>query len=405
MSQVLKPADEDQVRDAVAAALAHGTRLEIVGGGTKRGWGRPVVAAATLDVSALTGISLYEPAELVMTADAGTPMREINRRLTEAGQHLAFEPPDLGPLLGTGDGATIGGTLACNLAGPRRIQAGAARDHFLGFRAVSGRGEFFKSGGRVVKNVTGYDLCKLMAGSFGTLGVLCQVTFKVLPAAEAIRTVLVTGLDHAGAVLAMAHALRSPHDVSGAAHLPAPVAARSRVTYVSGAGTAVTALRLEGTSVGVEARCAALRLELATFGPVEELHSHNTALLWREVAELAPLTDEGERCVWRISVPPASGAAVAARIEAGVDAHILLDWGGGLVWAAIAGDETGHELVRGAIAGCGGHATLLRATPAQRAETPPFQPPEAGVAALTRRIKEGLDPKGILNPGRMYEGV
>ena len=407
MSSVLKPANEDEVLRTVAAALADKVALEIVGNGSKRGWGHAATASHVLDLSALAGITLYEPNELVLTAGVGTGLSEINQALAANSQMLAFEPADYGPLLGgAADGATIGGVLACNLSGPRRIRAGAARDHFLGFSAVSGRGEAIKAGGRVVKNVTGYDMPKLLAGSFGTLAALTEVTVKVLPVPEMTRTVLVMGLDDEDAVAAMAQGLRSPHDVSAAAHLPADIAAGSSVSYVAAAGSAVTAVRVEGPRPSVEARCAALRQLLAGSGDIEELHSHNSARLWREVADVTPFADQDGRAVWRVSVPPFDGAAVAAEIAEICPAAHYFDWGGGLIWTALeAGDDAAHEAVRGAMGRDGGHATLIRGSDAQRAAAPVFEPLAAGAAGLTRRIKEGFDPERILNPGRMYEGV
>ena len=226
MSDALKPRDGKDVEAAVQWALAEGKTLEVIGHGTKRGIGRAAQWDLSLDLSDLSGVTLYEPEELVLSAKAGTPIAEIEALLAKNNQELAFEPMDYGPVFGAAPGrGTIGGTLAANLSGPRRIKAGAARDHFLGFTAVSGRGETFKSGGRVVKNVTGYDLCKLLAGSYGTLAVMTDVTVKVLPRAETEQTVLVLGLDDAAAIRAMSAAMNSSNDVSGAAHFPAPVAA------------------------------------------------------------------------------------------------------------------------------------------------------------------------------------
>jgi glycolate oxidase FAD binding subunit len=296
--------------------------------------------------------------------------------------------------------------VAGNLAGPRRIKSGAARDHFLGFHAVSGRGEAFKSGGRVMKNVTGYDMAKLMAGSWGTLAVLSDVTLKVLPAAEKTRTVLVLGLDPARGVAAMTAGLTGPHDVSGAAHLPADLARLSRVSYVQGAGKAVTALRLEGPPASVQHRCAELTKELAAFGAVEELHSVNSAVLWREIRDVAFLVEPRERAVWRLSVPPQNGAGVAAAISRGVDALWYADWGGGLVWVSVAKDvaDAGATAIRSAV-GQAGHATLYRAPADLRALVPVFQPQAPALAQLTERVKDSFDPERILNPGRMYAGV
>jgi glycolate dehydrogenase FAD-binding subunit len=404
MPERFKPDTPEQVREAVAWAVAAETPLEVVCGGSKRAMGRPTNIANGLDVSALRGISLYEPEELVLSAGPGTPVAEIEQTLAERHQQLAFEPPDLGPLLGRArGGGTLGGTIACNLAGPRRIKAGAARDHFLGFTAVSGRGEEFKSGGRVVKNVTGYDLSKLMCGSWGTLGVMTSLTVKVLPAAESIRTVLVLGLDPDQAQEAMTAALGTPYEVSGAAWLPASLAMRSGVSYVADAGMTVAAIRVEGPKPSVEYRCAALRRQLGAMGETEELHGHNSALFWREVRDVAPFAAEGDtRCVWRLSVPPADGAMVLEELALETGGETFLDWGGGLIWLALEGDDAQHLAVRASLPVAGGHATLIRAPEPVRAAVPVFHPPAAGVARLSRSVKASFDPLGVLNPSRMY---
>lgn len=400
------PESEAQVAEAVAWAAAEQTPLELRGRGSKRGLGRPVQASHGLELSKLTGITLYEPEELVLSARAGTPLAEITAALDEKGQQLAFEPGDWGSLLGQSGGGSIGGLLACNLSGPRRIKAGAARDHFLGFSAVSGRGEPFKAGGRVVKNVTGYDLCKLLAGSYGTLAVLTEVTVKVLPAAEKTRTVLVFGLDDEAACAAMTRALGSMHEVSGAAHLPQRTAATSQVSYVTEAAAAVTALRVEGPGPSVEHRCAALRKELADFGQTEELHGHNSARLWRELADVAPLAGRPELAVWRISLPPQAGHVVVREIAHAEPALHYYDWGGGLVWLGVVCDDAAQAPeIRAALAPYGGHATLVRAPEALRAAVPVFQPLDPAMASLTERVKDGFDPHRVLNPGRMYAGV
>ncbi|MFQ5774264.1 MAG: glycolate oxidase subunit GlcE [Kiloniellaceae bacterium] len=411
MTTTFRPETAEQVLEAVAWAAGEEAPLEVAGRGSKRGLGRPVQAGHGIDLSALAGITLYEPEELVLSARAGTPMAEVEAALANKNQMLAFEPADLGPLLGGAAGrGSLGGVLACNLSGPRRIKAGAARDHFLGVHGVSGRGEAFKSGGRVVKNVTGYDLCKLLAGSHGTLAVMTDVTVKVLPVPEKTRTVLLFGLDDAAALEAMTRALQSAHEVSGAAHLPAALAAGSGVSYVAEAGGAVTALRVEGPGPSVEYRCAALRRELADLAATEELHGTNSAALWRDLRDVAPFLAHPDRFVWKVSVPPAAGADVAAEIARGADVLHFYDWGGGLIWLALpASDGTaqdaGAATVRAALAARGGHATLVRAPAELRAAVPVFQPQDEANAALTRRIKDAFDPKRVLNPGRMYAGV
>ena len=401
--ETLRPADESEAIEAVGWASAGGHGLELVSGGSKRGFGRPAEAAVRLDLSGLAGIALYEPEELVLTAGPGTALSEIAARLAQHGQTLAFEPPDLGPLLGAGEGrATLGGCIAANLSGPRRFKAGAARDHFLGVRAVSGRGELFKSGGRVVKNVTGYDLCKLLAGSWGTLAAMTEITVKVLPAAEKLRTVLVYGLDDEAGIAAMTRALGGPYEVSGAAHLPAGIAALSGVGRVHEPGTPVTALRVEGPEPSVLARTETLRSLFADHA-IDELHGHNSAAFWREVGGARFHAAAGDEIVWRLSVPPADGAKVAGRIAAGLEVRVFYDWGGGLVWLALphATVDAGAEAVRSAVGATGGHATLIRAPEAVRRRVPAFHPQPPGLAALSARVKQAFDPLGIFNPARV----
>lgn len=409
MSETLKPETAEQVLDAVKWAAASESPLAVKGQGSKEGFGRAVEADCRLDLSGLTGIGCYEPNELFMTAGAATTLAEIEAALRQNNQQMAFEPADLGILLGgEGDAGTIGGAIACNLAGPRRIKAGAARDHFLGFNAVSGRGETFKSGGTVVKNVTGFDLSKLIAGSFGTLAVMTEVTFKVLPAPEKTRTVLVLGLSDQDAMKAMAKALGSSHEVSGAAHLPEAAAKGSKVSHVAGTGRSVTAFRVEGPGPSVEHRCRALTALLGGGASVEELHSENSALLWREICDVRLLDGDGGngRQVWRLSVPPMNGAGVAEQLTAGTGASVFYDWGGGLIWLTMdATPDAGHETVRRAVEAAGGHATLVRAGADVRNRVPVFEPQTGALREITARIKEGFDPKGILNPGRMVEGV
>ncbi len=405
MSDRFKPADHDEVEKLIAWAVAEETPLELVGNGSKRDFGRPAQSAHTLDLSALRGIKMYEPEELVLTAGPATPLEEIEALLAEKHQALAFEPPEYSALYGASSGSTLGGLVATNLAGPRRLKAGAVRDHVLGLSAVSGRGETFKTGGRVVKNVTGYDLCKLMTGSCGTLAALTELTVKVLPAPESARTVLLFGLDDTSATRAMSVALGSSHDVSGAAHLPAAAAARSGVSYVSGAGKSVTLLRLEGVRPSVVARCDALRDALSQFGAVEELHTSNSLAVWAEIRDGTLLPTASH--LWRISVAPTEGVPLAQALHAQLGAEIHLDWGGGLLWASIPADaatpDAGAAAVRAAVSS--GHATLFRAPETIRAAVDVFQPQAVPVAALSERVKQAFDPKGILNPGRMYAGI
>jgi glycolate dehydrogenase FAD-binding subunit len=402
----LKPREVREVEDAVQWALANAKSLELVGHGSKRTIGRPAQTDATLDLSGLSGITLYEPEELVLSARAGTPLADIEAAVADKKQMLAFEPMDYGPLLGLAAGrGTIGGALAANLSGPRRIKAGAARDHFLGFTAVSGRGETFKSGGRVVKNVTGYDLCKLMAGSWGTLAALTDVTIKVLPRPETEETIVVFGLDEAAAIRAMGAAMASPYEISGAAHLPAGVA--ERIAGPWGAQS-VTALRLEGVGVSVVHRRRTLRSEMRPHGALALLAEQESRAFWRKVRDVEPFAADATKArpVWRVSTVPSKGAELARMVASHLAAEFVYDWAGGLVWAAVApASDAGEAAVRTAVAAFGGHATLVRAPAAVRAVFGAFEPQYQGLAALTKRVKEGFDPKAVLNPGRMWAGV
>jgi glycolate oxidase FAD binding subunit len=405
MADVLKPRDESDVVEAVAWAVAEAKTLEIVGQGSKRLIGRAAQTDLTLDLSGLTGIDLYEPEELILSAKAGTPIADIEQALAVHNQELAFEPMDCGPLLGGKVGAgTLGGVVAVNLSGPRRIKAGAARDHALGVHAVSGRGERFKSGGRVVKNVTGYDLSKLLAGSWGTLAAMTALTLKVLPRAEDEATMLVLGLDDAKAGEAMTAAMGSPCDASGAAHLPARVAARIPVQAVGAAGRAVTAFRLEGIPASIADRGRKLKEVLRRFGAFGELAKEDSRALWRAVRDVIPFSDGTGRAVWRISTTPTLGVEIARKIAAATGADAFLDWAGGLVWVEMPTAIAEENAVRAAISG-NGHALLVRADAPVRASAAVFEPLDPALAALTRRVKESFDPKGVLNPGRMVAGV
>jgi glycolate oxidase FAD binding subunit len=388
MTQTIKPRSSEELRQAVEWALGEGVTLDVRGEGSKLVLGKPLRCDQVLDLSGISGIVDYAPEELVITLRAGTPMREIEALLAQRNQMLAFEPPDLGPLLGQAPGrGTLVGAVVGNLAGPRRLSAGAARDHLLGFSGVNGRGEAFKSGGRVMKNVTGYDLSKVLAGSWGTLAVLDEVSVKVLPAPDQTATLMLLGLDDAAGVRAMCAAMGSPHEVSGAAHLPGH-----------------TALRLEGVAPSVEARLKGLRELMADAGAkMEELGTLESRTFWRDVRDVAPLNTAPDEVVWKISCPPTEGPAILARIKAQRPAaRAFYDWSGGLIWLALPPSaDADHTIVRGALGATGGHATLIRSPDAVRAVVSVFQPQSPALVALAARVKESFDPKGLFNPGRM----
>jgi glycolate oxidase FAD binding subunit len=406
MSDMHKPSSRNDVEAIVQWAVAGGKSLEILGHGSKRSVGRPVQYDAVVDLSGLSGIVLYEPQELILSALAGTPVADITALLASKGQELAFEPMDYGPLLGGPPGrGTIGGIVAANVSGPRRIRAGAARDHLLGAVAVSGRGETIKSGGRVVKNVTGFDLCKLLAGSWGTIGILAEVTLKVLPLAPCEATLAVVGLSDREAADVMAAGMATPFGVSGAAHLPDHIAASFDGLHQA---EAATVFRVDGASpMSVDACVDGLRKAVRPFGATVALDQATSRWLWRSIRDAQPFRVDGpwgDRPLWRISAAPTNGHEIAAQISPA--AVLFYDWAGGLVWVAppVSQDCSAGD-IRRAVASAGGHATLVRASPAARAGIDPFQPESGALAALTKRVKQNFDPQGVLNPGRMWAGV
>jgi glycolate oxidase FAD binding subunit len=399
-----RPEAAAEVADIVRAAYDADRTLEIIGTGSCRALGHPVTADKTLSLAALDRVLIYEPEELVLTVQAGAPMAAIAALLAEGRQHLAFEPPDFGPLWGQAPGGgTIGGAISTGFGGPRRPSAGAPRDHLLGFKAVNGFGEPFAAGGRVVKNVTGFDLSKLMAGAFGTLGVITEMTLKVLPAPQAARTLVLYDLDEAAGLMALRTALASPVAVSGAAHLPATVAGRLPDAALA-PGRPATLIRLEGVAPAMAAATQALTQALGLAdGAFSALEDEETRALWPAIGGAWAFA-RSSAPVWRVCAPPASAAALGAALRAsGAGAHYY-DWGGGALW--VEGPETpdaGAATIRAALAAVAGegHVTLVRAHAGLDPATPRFQSPSPGVARLTARIRAQFDPKGLFNPGRM----
>ena len=388
----LSPATETDLAAIVRDARAKKTPLAISGGGTRSGLGRPAEGAA-LSMAGMVGIVFYEPGEMVFRARAGTPLAAVEKLLADNGQMLPFEPMDHARLYGASGAPTIGAVAACNISGPRRISHGAARDSLIGLSLVNGAGEPVKTGGRVMKNVTGLDLVKLSSGAFGTLGALTEVTFKVLPRPECAATLVLRNLDDARAIEALSKALGSPFEVSGAAHLPAGV----------GGPDARTLLRLENFKSSVAYRIGELQ---KIVGGDVTLYDEETRSLWRDVGDCAFFAAPDQRAIWRVSTAPTRGPDLVRLVQrSGPVAHYY-DWGGGLVWLAVeaSGDCRARD-VRAAVASCGGHATLVRAPDDLRARLDVFEPQPAPVMKLTRAIKASFDPDAILNRGRMYADV
>jgi glycolate oxidase FAD binding subunit len=404
----LKVRDAKDVEQVVRAAIASEQPLEIIGHGTRRQIGQPMATNAVLDLSALNAVASYEPSELIITVQAGAPLADVQSLIDSRNQQFAFEPMDTSALLGVPGSGTIGGMIGSGLAGPRRIKAGGARDHLLGAHAVSGFGDSFKTGGKVVKNVTGYDLCKLLAGSWGTLAVMTEATLKVMPKPERECALVLRGLDDLTANRAMTAALGSPFDVSAAAHLPNSAfrPAEGALADLGSQGQAVTLIRLEGIAASVADRAESLRKALAPFGSADILEDAATA--WSAIRDVGPFTAGGALGawpVWRIVCPPAAGGALGQALARDTGGDVIYDWGGGLIWAALPpGPDAGAALVRQRVDAAGGHAMLMRASEALRRNVDVFHPQSGGLTLLSERVRLSFDPKNILNRGRLARG-
>ena len=400
------PDTVEELAYLVAEAADTRTPLEVMGRGTKREVGRPVQYGAVLSTENLTGIQLYEPSELVLVARAGTPIAQIEQALTEHDQEMPFEPIDLGPVLGFGRGqGTVGGMVATNFSGSRRILSGSVRDHVLGVQAVNGSGETIRAGGRVMKNVTGYDLSRALSGSWGTLAVMTEVAIKVLPAQREVRTVLCFGLADPNGIEALCLAMGTPFEVSGTVHMHAELAERLSDQEIANAGASVTAIRVENFPASARYRSSRLKQMLQAYAPALELDTLRSRAFWDEIKTLK-MFQKADRPLWRISTVPTAAAKLVHNLARKIDVRVLYDWSGGLVWLETPPiSDAGAVEIRRNLAEIGGHATLIRAEAPARAAIDVFQPLDKPVMALTASLKRAFDPVGILNPGRMYPGI
>ncbi|MFN0218869.1 MAG: FAD-binding protein [Hyphomicrobium sp.] len=406
-SDILRPAAEWELQSMIAKMGDARQTIEIVGNGSLRNAGRPIQADTVITTASMRGVTMYEPNELVMSARAGTGLLEVEAELASRGQMLPFEPVDIGPTTGgRADHLSIGGVFATNLSGARRIAAGGSRDHLLGVRAVNGRGEVFKSGGRVMKNVTGLDVARGLTGSWGTLAVITEATFKVVPAPQATATLVFQNLPDDLAIEALTTAMGTPFEASGAAHIPARVASRLATPAVAGAHVALTLLRLETFSATIMERRSKLAAALKIFGAPMTLASVESLQLWRELRALSIMPYSADTSLWRISTAPSKGPEIVAAIQKFMTADAFYDWSGGLLWLETpAAADAGAADVRRAVAVRGGHATLIRAASQVRASVDVFEPMRPEIERLTRGVKEAFDPGGLLNRGRMYAAI
>lgn len=389
-----RPATEEELARLVRSFAANRKPVEVLGGGT-RPVGNPVKVDEVIETGALSGVTLYEPGALTLVAKAGTPLEEVNAALAAENQHLPFEPADYAGLFGTSGQSTIGGVVASGSTGPRAIQVGGARDALIGVRFVSGEGEIIKNGGRVMKNVTGYDLVKLLAGSHGTLGILTEVSFKLLPRPHTATTVKVHGIDAAGAVAAMTAALTSPYDVSGAAYDPS----------MEG-GTAL--IRIEGFENSVSYRAGKLSELVADDHPSSaqiETETDATRIreIWKAIRDASFAGGVGT--LLKAVLKPSDAPGLLDELRRSHAFDYLMDRGGGLVWmnADLSGEDTLSFIndAREAAAKRGGHVNIVRAPMEVYARVEAFHPQPDPIEAISAALRQQFDPAGILNPGRM----
>jgi glycolate oxidase FAD binding subunit len=384
----LTPNHIDDVAEIVREANTACQRCEIVGGGTKRSLGNSVDADLQIDLSALAGVEMYEPEELVLKVRAGTPVSYIRHVLATRNQQLAFEPPQYAALFGDCPAEdTIGGIVACNLSGPRRILSGSVRDAVLGIEAVNGRGETFKGGGRTVKNVTGYDIPRILTGSFGVLAAITSITLKVHPAPAQEVTLVLTGLSDTEAIQVLSGALRMPLDISAAVHLSGRLSA------------AVTAVRLEGFAESVAARAGELRKYLQKMGAVTSMAGDGSSAFWRRQRDLSDFAADPAACVWRLLLPVNKAAQVVAAIRG----EVLYDWGGSQIFikTTVEGTQSQATSLRTLAGEVGGSACLFKAPAALRLDLGTFQPRPRAYQELAERIRASFDPNSVLNPGKL----
>jgi len=403
----MRPAAGWELQNMLMPYAEQASPVVVTGSGSKKAIGREVEAVGEVTTSSMRGIWLYEPAELVMSAQTGTSIAQIEAELATNNQMLAFEPIDLGPATGGQPGLTsIGAAFSTNMSGSRRILAGAARDHLLGLEAVNGRAELFKAGGRVMKNVTGYDICRALCGSWGTLAVLTEVTFKVMPFPDDALTLVYPGLPDDIAVEVMCAAMRLPYEVSGTVHLQKSLASRLEQQELAGIGQSLTLLRIENFPKSIAYRKEAIKTELKVYGDPMELDMLPTLSLWSEMRRLSVLPFHPETCLWRISTLPAKAPKIVAAISRHMPAGTMFDWSGGLIWIEVqASADAGASDIRRAVAVHGGYATLIRAEPDVRQSVEVFHPQAPATEKLMRGLKSVFDPQRILNPGRMYATI
>jgi glycolate oxidase FAD binding subunit len=411
-SNVSYPTNENEVAGLIKKLYKSNTPLEIIGSGSKKEIGKPLQCAQTLNLSRLNGIIEYLPEELYIKVKAGTSIEKIENRLKKNNQQLAFEPIDFGYLFqGKSNSGTAAGQVACNISGPRRFKVGSTRDHILGFKAVNGRGEIIKSGGTVVKNVTGYDLSKLICNSYGTLAAITEITFKVLPTSEESKTLVIHNQSIDSAPEYLEKAISSSNEVSGATFLPTEPICNNcemnientfKLNDLKKKGS-MTAIRIEGSKTSTNERLKNLIEELNLLeSNISVLETLQTEIFWKKVKNLEffSLTKNN---IFRIVIPPSE--CVKLIYEIPNNFKYFVDWGGALIWVeACELSEKKFESIRRKVILHGGYMTMIKNSNYLPYVEDVFTINNARFN-ISQSIKKSFDPKRILNPGKMYTGI
>ena len=399
-----KPSSREEIAEIIKNCYKKSIPLEINGTKSKNKIGRNFQSEKTLDLSGYSGIIEYKPEELYIKVKAGTPLKEILEAIDKNNQQLAFEPIDFGFLFeGKSNGGTIGGAIACNFAGPRRFKVGSARDHVLGFQGINGKGEIIKSGGTVVKNVTGYDLCKLVSGSYGTLTVLTELSIKVLPKSESSKTLIINNPHLKKAMEYLGTALSSSTDPSGGVFYPERFENNFVFNDLTHKG-ALTAIRIEGPTNSVDQRISRLVKELSLLeNEYSVLDNFQTDLFWSKTRNLEVFSNLKNNLL-RVIVPVSETLNVIQKLKK-YEINYFLDWGGNLIWLEL--EQISLKILREIkeiTKEHSGYFTIIKLEDDLKASADIFTIDPIKYK-ISEKIKKSFDPKRIFNPGKMYSGI
>tara|TARA_Y100001970_G_C14248589_1_gene870082 strand:+ start:1784 stop:3040 length:1257 start_codon:yes stop_codon:yes gene_type:complete len=403
-SDTLKPKNEGELQQIIKFCFKKELPIEIIGFGTKKEIGKKLQCAKTLDMSSMSGIIDYKPEELYITVKAGTPIKTIKNKLRENNQYLAFEPTNFSEIFEKNSNeGTIGGTMSCNFSGSRRFKVGSARDHILGFKGFNGKGEKIKSGGTVVKNVTGYDLSKLIVGSFGTLLVLSEITLKVLPIQTDTKTIIVSGLALENSLTLMNSAIGSSNDPSGVVFYPEYLRKNFVFNDLVHPGS-ITAIRIEGTKISTEQRANNIINDLALNDKkFTILDTNQSEIFWEDTRSLK-VFGKSEKSILRAVVPTSETANLINRLKI-FHPNYFIDWGGSLIWLELdylSGQKI--DQIRKRVLDTKGYLTVIKSSGNNKSSSEIFTIDPIKFK-ISQNIKKSFDPKRIFNPGKMYSGI